>query len=129
MKVANGITKDSHHSEHANSTKTIVSKIDTFGIDITHINNILKEMSHVYAKIIKRNYFKYQYTSIVVFDKFGEDNEIINQIELPITLSIAHNITKSGIETINNHWTLENRIQSAEAQESVWNFQRINTKK
>ena len=97
------------------------------GTYIYHINEIMVEMSHLYAKIKNQYKFKYQLTFSVKFDKYGEDDEIISEIELPMSLSITHNLTQSEIGKINIQWTLENRIQSIEMKESVWNFQRNNT--
>ena len=84
-------------------------------------------MSLVNAKIIFQYQFKYQLTFLVLINKYGEDNEILSEIELPITLSITHNLTHSEKDNFNNQWTLENRIQSIGKRESGWNFQRINT--
>ena len=49
------------------------------------------------------------------------------EIELPITLIMTVNSTKSEIDNINFQWSSENRIQRVEINESDWNFQRINT--
>ena len=73
--------------------------------------------------------FKCQLTFSVKFNKQGEHNEIIPEIELPITLSITHNLAQAELENINVQWTLENRIQFIEMKESGWNFQRINSTK
>ena len=86
-------------------------------------------MSHVYAKIKNQYNFKSQLTFLVFFNKYGEDNEIINQFEIPITSSITHNLTQSEIDNIKVQWTSENRIQSKEMKESGWNYQRINSMK
>ena len=81
----------------------------------------------MYAKLINQYKFKYQLNFIVLFNKFGEEDEIISEIELPITLSITDNLTQSEIDNIIIQWTLENTIQAVEMEESGWNFQRINT--
>ena len=86
----------------------------------------MEEMSHIYAKLINQYKFKYQLTFLVLFNKYGEDNEITCETELPITSSITHNLTQSEVDNINIKWTLENRIQSIEMIESGWNFQRVN---
>ena len=44
LKIAYDITIDNHHSEHAESQLTIASKINDAGIEMFHINIILKEM-------------------------------------------------------------------------------------
>ena len=59
--------------------------------------------------------------------KFGEDDEISSETELPITLSITHNLTQSETDNIKIQWILEIRIQSIERKQSGWKFQRIIT--
>ena len=127
LKIAYDIKIDSHHDKQANSILTISSKFNNIGVDINHINNKTEEMSHISAKLINQFKFKYQLTFLVLFIKYGEDNEITSEIELPITLSITHNLTQSQIDNINIQWNLENRIRSIEMKESGWNFQRNNT--
>ena len=98
LKVAYNINIDNHHDKHANSQITITWKFNNIGIDISHNNKIMEEMSLVYAKIIFQYKFKYQLTFLVIFNKYGENNEITSEIELPITLSITHNLTQSEMD-------------------------------
>ena len=127
IKNAYHIIIDNHHDKDANSQITITSKFNNIGIDINHIIDIMKEKCDVYAKLVLQYKFKYQLTFLVIFYRFGEDNEILSEVELPITLTITHNLTQSELDTINIRWTLENRIQSVEMKESGWTFQRINS--
>ena len=85
------------------------------------------ELSLIYAKLLSQFEFKYQLTFLLLFNKNGEDDEIITEIELPITLSFTQNLTQSEIENIIIQWTLKNRIQSVEMKKSGWKFQRTNT--
>ena len=87
----------------------------------------MEKMSGVFAKLINQYQFKYILTFLVLFNKYGEDNEITSEIELSITLSITHNLTQGEIHSINIQCTLENRIQGIEMKEVGWNFQRNNT--
>ena len=64
---------------------------------------------------------------MVLPNKYGEDYEVTSEKELPITLSITHNLTQSEIDKIIIQWSLESRIQSKEMKEFGWNFSRINT--
>ena len=66
---------------------------------------------------------------LVFFNKYGEDNEIISEIKLPITSNFTHNLTQSDRDDISIQWTLENRIRSIQMKESVWNFQKITSMK
>ena len=129
LKVALNITIDNHHSKHANSTMIFTSKFDDIGIDITYINQILVERVIIYAKLINQNKFKYQITFSSVFNKYGEDGEITNQIEIPNIVSMTHILTQSELDNIIVQWTLENRIQTIEMKESGWNFQKTNSRK
>ena len=87
----------------------------------------MEEMSRLYAEIINEYKFKYQLNCLVLFKKHGEDDEITNQIELPITLSITHNLIQSEIDNIKTQWSLDNRIQSIEMKEAGLSYQRINS--
>ena len=83
----------------------------------------MEEISHLHAKPINHCKFKYQLT----FKKNGGDDEITNQIELPITLSTTHNSKQSEIDNINIHWSLEKGIKSIELKEAGLNYQKINS--
>ena len=78
-------------------------------------------MTKIYAKLLNQYDFKCQLTFSVLFKKFGEDDEIISEIGLAITLSFTNNLTKSEIDTIKIQWTLENKEQNVETKESGWN--------
>ena len=105
LKIAYDINIDNHHDKHANSMITITSKFNNIGIDISHINKLMEEISHIYAKLINQYKFKYQSTFLVLFNKYGEDNEITSEVQLPITLGITHNLTQTEIDNINIQWT------------------------
>ena len=87
----------------------------------------MNELSLIYDKLLSQFEFKYQLPFLLLFNKNGEDDEIITEIELPITLSFTQNLTQSEIENDIIQWTLKNRIQSVEMKESGWKFQRTNT--
>ena len=53
----------------------------------------------------------------------------MNPIELTITSSNTQNITQCALDIINIQWTLVNRIQGIETQESGWIFQEIDSMK
>ena len=84
-------------------------------------------MVNLCSKLISQIEIRYQLTFLVPFNNYGEDNETITEIELPITLSIIHNLTQSELDDIEVQWILENGIKSVKLQESGWYFQRINT--
>ena len=69
-------------------------------------------MAKVYADLFNPYKFKYQLTFLTKFNKYEEDGDITNQIELPFTLSITQNFTHSEIDNSNLQWALEYRKQS-----------------
>ena len=53
------INLDSHNISHANSILTITSKYSEIGIEYRYINDIVKELSAIYARLINQYKFKY----------------------------------------------------------------------
>ena len=128
LNIVYDITVDSHHKKNLNSQITITSKHnDIVGIEMYHIDEIFKEMSHMYAKFIDQYKFKYQLTFMLLFYKFEEDGDIRREAEMTVTLNMVTNLTQSEIEDVNIQWDLEARKQNLELQASGWNFQRVNS--
>ena len=98
------ITVDRHHKKHLNSQITITSKFDNTGIEMYYINEIFKEMSHIYAKFINQYKFKYQLSFMLLFYKFEEDGDIRKEAEMPINLIMTNNLTQSEIDNVNVQW-------------------------
>ena len=71
-----------------NSIITIVSKFNNIRIDVIHKIEIKVEMANIKAKLILQFLFEYQLTFLTIFNKYGEDDKFINQIEVPNTLKI-----------------------------------------
>ena len=44
---------DSHHINHTNSELTIILNYPEFGIEVRYINKIMKELSIIYARLMK----------------------------------------------------------------------------
>ena len=128
LDIAYDITVDRHHKKDLNSQITITSKFDNlFGIEMYYIDDIFKEMAHIYAKFINQYKFKYQLSFMLLFNKFEEDGYIKRETEMTITLSMVNNLTQSEIDNINFQWELEARKQNSEMKESGWHFQRVNS--
>ena len=128
LNTAYDITVDNHHKKNLNSQITITSKFnDIVGIEMYHVDEIFKEMSHIYAKFIDQYKFKYQLTFMLLFYKFEEDDTIKKEAEMTVTLNMTTNLTQSEIENTNIQWDLEARKQNLEMQESGWNFQRVDS--
>ena len=128
LDTAYDITIDRHHKKDLNSQITITSKFDNlFGIEMYHINDIFKEMAHIYARFINHYKFKYQLSFMLLFNKFEEDGDIRRETEMTITLSMVNNLTQSEIDNVNIQWEVEARKQNLEMKESGWHFQRVNS--
>ena len=106
------INLDSHHVNHLNSKITISSTTEYNDIDMDLINNLVKEMSVIYARLINQYKFKYQCVFLARFDKQDEEfGEVLDETELFINLKINHNLTESDLKNINIRWDLERQIQ------------------
>ena len=116
---------DSHIIKNINSKLTITPKY--LEIEKIHNNNILSEMSHIHARLINQYNFKYQTVLWARFDKQGEDNQILDEIEFYKNLSINRNLTESVIDNIFITTQLEHEIQNRESKGSVWRFDEINS--
>ena len=113
------INLDSHHINHLNSKITISSTTVYNSIDMDLINQLVKEMAFIYARLINQYKFKYQCAFLCRFDKLDEDNVILDEIELFINLKINHNLTETDLKNINIRWDLERQIQQQEMKDSV----------
>ena len=92
-----------------------------------HINDIFKEMAHIYAKFINQYKFKNQLSFRLLFNKFEEDGDIRKETEMVVNLSMVNNLTQSEIDNTNIQWEVEARKQNLEMKESGWHFQRVNS--
>ena len=127
LKKIYDITIDRHHKKDLNSQITITSKFDYTGIEMYYIDEIFKEMAHVYAKFINQYKCKYKLSFMLLFYKFEEDGDIRKEAEMTITLNMTNNLTQSEIDNVNIQWDVEARKQNLEMRESGWIFQRVNS--
>ena len=115
LDTAYDITVDSHHKKDINSQITITSKFDNiFGIEIYYINDIFKEMAHIYARFINQYKFKYQISFMLLFNKSEQDGDIRRETEMTVNLNMVNNLTQSEIDNVNVQWDLEARKQNIE---------------
>ena len=127
ISTAYDFTFDKHHKKNLNSQITTTSKFDNTGIEMNFVDEIFKEMSHIYAKFINQYKFKYQLSFMLLFYKFEEDGDIRKEAEMTINLNMTNTLTQSEIDNVNVQWDLEARKQNLEKQESGWVFQRVNS--
>ena len=92
-----------------------------------YINDIFKEMAHIYARFINQYKFKYQLFFMLLFNNFEEDGDSRREAEMTVNLNMTNNITQSEIDNVDIQWDLEARKQNLEMQESGWIFQRVNS--
>ena len=125
LKVAYKINLDSHHINHLNSRLTNTSNFENTGIEFRFINEIMREMSIIYARLMNQYKFRYQVVFSARFDKQDEDNQLLDETELFINLNIIQNITQSDLDNINITFPLERRIQQQEMKDSGWGFDKL----
>ena len=121
------INLDSHHINHLNSKLTITPNHPEFGIEIRYINQIMKELAVIYARIINQYKFNYQTVFSARFDKQDEDNQVLDETELFINLNINHNLTQSDLDNIDVVSPFEHQKQQQEMKDSGWRFDKINS--
>ena len=90
----NEVALDRHHPNHINSKITIKSEYN-LPIRLCDLNNILKEMSTIYARLINQYKFKYQVVFSVIFDK-----ETQEELEQNVSLEGNQCLTWSDIENM-----------------------------
>ena len=127
LKAACNIAVENYHDKNVNSTLTIAPKYEIIGIAEYHIDKIVIELAKIYATLVNQYKFIYQLSFLAFCNKYGEEEEITSQIELPNILTFTENLTQSDLNKIDIQWALENRIQKIEMKESGWNYQMINS--
>ena len=127
LKVGFKINLDSRHINHANSKLTITPNYPEFGIETRYINNIIKELSVIYARLINQYTFRYQTVFSARIDKQDENNQVLDETEIFINLNINHNLTQTDIDNIDVQSPLEHQIQQQEMKDSGWRFDKINS--
>ena len=127
MKVEFKINLDTHHIYHFNSELTIRPNYPEFGIETRYINNIIKELSVIYARLINQNKFKDQTVLSARFEKQDEDNRVLEETELFINININHNLTESDLDKIDIKSPVEHQVQQQEMKDSGWRFDKINS--
>ena len=129
LKIGFKFILESHNFNHANSILTIIPKFPEFGIEFRYINEIVKELSVIYARLKNQYKFKYHTLFSASFYKINEEDQRNNEIELYINLKINNNLTESDIDNIDVRAQLEHLIQIQEMKESGWIFDKINSMK
>ena len=127
LKVGFKINLDSHNINHLNSKLTSTPNHPEFGIEVRYINQIMKELSIIYAKLLNQYKFKYQTVFSATFDKQDEDNQVLDETELFINLNINQNLRQRDLENIDVVSPFEHQKQQQEMKDSGWRFDKINS--
>ena len=127
MIVGFKINLDSHNLHHTNSKLSIMPNFPEFGIELRYTNKIMKELAVIYARLINQYKFKYQIVFSARFDNQDEDNQVLDETELYISLNNNHDLTQSNLDKINIISPLEYQIQQQDLKDSGWRFDEINS--
>ena len=126
LKIGFKINLESHNFSHANSILTITPNFPEIGIEIRYINEIVKELSVIYARLINQYKSKYHTLFSAIFYKIIEEDQRNNEIELYINMENNKNLTESDIDKIDVKSQLEHQFQIQEMKESGWIIDKIN---
>ena len=83
----------SHHINHAYSKSNITPNCPKFVIEVRNIKKNINDLSVIYARLLNQFIFNYQTVFSARFDKQDEDNHVLHETELFITLNINHILT------------------------------------
>ena len=129
VKIGFKINLESPKINHANSLLNIEPNFLDIGIETRFINNSLKEMATIYARLINQYKFKYHILFSTNFYKNNEEDHRSDEIELFNNLKRNNNLPETDIDNIDVNFQVEHQIQIQETKESGWNFDRINSMK
>ena len=113
------VNLDQHHPKHLNSKITVKPKYD-LPIELLDLNNIFKEMSAIYARLIEQYKFKYQVVFSVIFDKETRD-----ELEQYVSLEVNQSLTWNDIEKYDLEEKTNALIENLEMKDSGWRFCKI----
>ena len=82
LKIGFNNTLGNHHINHAYSKLTIKPNFPEFGNESECINEILNEMTVIYARLNNRYVFKNQTVFPTKYNKEDEDGQMLDGIEL-----------------------------------------------
>ena len=127
LQVGLNISLESHHINHANSKFIIKINYPEFGIEVRYINEIIKELSIVYARLVNQYIFKCQTVLPARIDKQDEDNQVLDEAEFFTNLNINHNLKQSDLDKIDIRSPSEHQIQQQEMRDSGWRFEKVSS--
>ena len=112
LKTAVNNNLDGHHINRRYSKLT--NKPKYLEVENLYVNKIVKEMAKIYARLIDHYKFKYQTVFSARFDNQDEDDQILDEVDLFLSLNINRNLTESEIDKIDVRSQLEQQIQTGD---------------
>ena len=114
LKFVFKVNLEIHIISHANSILTIIPNFPEFGIEFRYINQIVKELSVIYTRLLNQYKYKYHTFFSGSFYKINEEDQRKNEIEFYKNLKIINNLTESDIDNIDVRSQLEHQLQNQE---------------
>ena len=127
LQIGFNITLKSHQTNHANSDLIFKPSFPGFRIEVRYINKMVKQLSVIYARILKRYKVNYQTVFSARFDEQDEDSQVLYKTDLSINLIINHNLKETDRNKVDIKSPLEHQIQAQEMKNSGWRFDKINS--
>ena len=87
----------------------------------------MKELSIIDARLINQYKIKYQTGFSARFDEQTEENQVLDETDLFISLNINQNLTQSDLDNIDVVSQLDHQILQQEMKDSGWRFDKINS--
>ena len=102
---------DSHNINNANSKLTSKPNFPGLRIETRYLNEILKEMTSIFARLKTQCRFKTLTVSSTRFEKQDENGHMLDEIEFFTNLNFNQSSIESDIGTIDTISQLEHQIQ------------------
>ena len=67
-------------------------------IEVRYLNKIINKLSVIYARLINQYKFKYQAVFSARLDKQDEDNQVLDETDLFISLNINQKLSESYLD-------------------------------
>ena len=104
---------------HSISKLTNKPNFPKFGIEPRYVTKILEVMARISALLMNQNKFKNHTKYSAKFDKQNEDNQLLDETQLYISLNINHNVTETDLEKIDVRFVLNEQNQKQEIRK-IW---------
>ena len=121
------INPDIQHINHTSSKLTTTPIYPEFGVEVRYVNEIIKEVSVISARLINQYKLRNEAVFSATFDKQDEDSQVLDETELFINLNFNQKLTESDLDNIDIKSPMEYQIQQQEMKDSGRRFHKINS--